>query len=219
MDPLTALSVAGTIVQFVDYETTLLSQASEFYKSPVGTLQSNHELELVTTDLRGLIVKLRQNFSAEGDLAISIEDAASRKSFEKLCNEAAKLAEELIERLDKVKRKEGKHSKWLSFKQAVESAWSKNEVADLKKRLMSFKKALETRVLFSIRRVTWYIFCTTLSYTIASERNSMHNLSRLHLYLMPSIGRLNKSYSPYCKAAATRRERYLERFASRWQLK
>lgn len=61
LDPLTALSVAGTIVQFVDFGTKPLSQANELYKSSVGTLKSNYELELVMTDLRGLVIKLRQN--------------------------------------------------------------------------------------------------------------------------------------------------------------
>lgn len=61
MNPLTTLSPAGTIVQFVDFETKLLSHATELYKSSVGTLRSNDELELVPTDPRGLITKLRQS--------------------------------------------------------------------------------------------------------------------------------------------------------------
>jgi hypothetical protein len=154
MDPLTALSVAGTIVQFVDFGTKLLSQATELYKSPVGTLRSNNELELVTTDLRGLITKLRQSFknSTENDAERSpSEDVQQRTSFETLCNEAATLAEELIVRLNKLKVKDGKQRIWRSLKEAVETAWSKNEVADMKRRLLSFREALETRVLFSIR--------------------------------------------------------------------
>jgi hypothetical protein len=154
MDPLTALSAAGTIVQFVDFGTRLLSQATELYKSPVGTLRSNNELELVTTDLRGLITKLRQSFknSSENDPECSpSEDVQQRTSFERLCNEAATLAEELIVRLNKLKVKDGKQRIWRSLKEAVETAWSKNEVVDMKRRLLSFREALETRVLFSIR--------------------------------------------------------------------
>lgn len=154
MDPLTALSVAGTIVQFVDYGTKLLSQATELYKSSVGTLRSNNELELVTTDLRGLVAKLRQSYYSEGGAEPSSEDAQQRMSFERLCDEAATLAEELIERLDKLKVKDGKQRIWRSLKQAVETAWSEKEVADMRKRLLSFREALETRVLFSIRFVT-----------------------------------------------------------------
>jgi hypothetical protein len=152
MDPLTALSVAGTIVQFVDFGTKLLSQATELYKSPVGTLRSNNELELVTTDLRGLITKLRQSYSSKNDAeSSSSEDVQQRRSFEKLCDEAATLAEELIVRLNKLKVKDGRQRIWRSLKEAVETAWSKNEVADMKRRLLSFREALETRVLFSIR--------------------------------------------------------------------
>jgi hypothetical protein len=151
MDPLTALSVAGTIVQFVDFGAKLLSQAAELYKSPVGTLRSNNELELVTTDLRCLITKLRKSYSAGNDAESSSEDVQQRTSFERLCDEAATLAEELIVRLNKLKVKDGKQRIWRSLKEAVETAWSKNEVADMKRRLLSFREALETRVLFSIR--------------------------------------------------------------------
>jgi hypothetical protein len=54
-------------------------------------------------------------------------------------------------RLNKLKVKDGKQRIWRSLKEAVETAWSKNEVADMKRRLLSFREALETRVLFSIR--------------------------------------------------------------------
>ena len=161
MDPLSALSVAGTIVQFVDYGTRLLSRANELYNSSVGTLCPNNELELVTTDLRGLITKLRQSFNSESDIDPLSAEAQHQKSFEKLCDEATKLAKELVERLDKLKVKDGKHRLWRSLQHAIESAWSEREVTDLKNRLLSFKEALETRVLFSIPLVVNFRNCAT----------------------------------------------------------
>jgi hypothetical protein len=41
MDPLTALSVAACVVQFVDYGTKLLSKGRELYKSADGALWEN----------------------------------------------------------------------------------------------------------------------------------------------------------------------------------
>ena len=109
MDPLTALSVAGTIVQFVDFGTKLLTHATELYQSSRGTLRSNDEIELVTTDLRGLITKLRQPCHSERDIELSSDDVLQQATFQKLCDEATKLAEELVERLDKLKVKNGKN--------------------------------------------------------------------------------------------------------------
>src|SRR5271168_879473 len=109
MDPLSALSLAGNIVQFIDFGSKLLSGARELYKSPSGTLAAHHELELVTTDLSALVVKLRQSFDQGDGIESADQDAAiQRGSFEQICDEAVKVAEELVQRLDKLKVKDGK---------------------------------------------------------------------------------------------------------------
>lgn len=143
------ISLVGNIVQFVDFGSKLLSDAVELYRSPVGKLAGHHQLELVTTDLHALISKLRQSFNPENDRS-SEENEAQRKCFEAICDEAAKVAEELATRLDKLKVKDGKLRKWHSLQHAVEAAWSRNELLDLKKQLSGLKDALQTRVLFSI---------------------------------------------------------------------
>jgi hypothetical protein len=149
MDPLAALSVAGTIVQFVDYGTKLLSNARELYRSSVGTLDANNELELVTTDLSALITKLQTSFHADD----SDCGAREQPSFEQLCDEAAKVAEELVGRLDTLKSQKEGHKIYHRLQKAVASAWSEKEITQLKKRLLGFREALKTRVLFSTRYV------------------------------------------------------------------
>ncbi|PMD21752.1 hypothetical protein NA56DRAFT_748726 [Hyaloscypha hepaticicola] len=134
MDPLTVISLVGNIVQFVDFGSKLLSNAIELYWSPIGNLAGHHQLELVTTDLHALISKLRQSFHPENDRS-SEESEAQRKCFEAICDEAAKVAEELATRLDKLKVKDGRLRKWHSLQHAVEAAWSRNELVDLKKQL------------------------------------------------------------------------------------
>jgi hypothetical protein len=44
VDPLTALSLAGTIVQFVDFWSKLLLSGRELYKSGTGSLTVNDEI-------------------------------------------------------------------------------------------------------------------------------------------------------------------------------
>jgi hypothetical protein len=150
MDPPSVISLVGNIVQFVDFGGKLLSNAVELYRSPVGTLAGHHQLELVTTDLHTLISKLRQSLYPEDDPS-SEESAAQRKSFDMLCDKAVKVAEELVNRLEKLKVKNGNLRKWHSLQHAVEAAWSRKELVDLKRQLSGLKDALETRVLFSIR--------------------------------------------------------------------
>jgi hypothetical protein len=154
MDPLTALSLAGNIIQFVDFGSRLLGRAAELYRSPTGSLSFHDELELVTTDLQTLVIKLQQSLpSADSQDSQDQEHTDGWSSFMKICHEAAKVADELAGRLARLKVKDGKHRKLRSLKHAVESLWSEKEIAVLLERLSNFKEALESRVLFSIKLV------------------------------------------------------------------
>jgi hypothetical protein len=59
MNPLSALSLAGTIIQFVDFGRKLLGGAVDIYRSASRSLAVNDEIELEATDLKELVVKLR----------------------------------------------------------------------------------------------------------------------------------------------------------------
>ncbi|KAF8851727.1 hypothetical protein BDZ45DRAFT_808104 [Acephala macrosclerotiorum] len=115
MDPLSALSLASTIIQLVDFGSKLLSKSVQLYKATNGTLKA-HE-----------------------------EDA-----FEKLCDEAAAVAEEFLSRLKELKVRDGKHRGWEFFKAAVRAAWSQDEIYSLQKRLSTLKESLNSRVILSI---------------------------------------------------------------------
>lgn len=58
MDPLTALSLAGNIVQFVEFSSKLLKEGHSLYKSRTGALAIHEELKLTMNDLRTLIAKV-----------------------------------------------------------------------------------------------------------------------------------------------------------------
>ena len=146
MDPLTALSLAGNVVQFVDFGNKLLSQSRELYRSTRGSLAADDELHLVTADLHALILKLRNSSGHD------IQNASPE--FAKICDEAISLAEEILTRIDDL-RVTGKHRAWKSLHQAIRSAWSQKETDSLVKRLSTLRQALETRVLLSLRYVPW----------------------------------------------------------------
>jgi len=73
-------------------------------------------------------------------------------SFRKICLEAANILDEILGKLGKLmKVKDGKTSEMAMFKNAVKSLWSEKEVSILVDRLSAPEKALEPRLLFSIR--------------------------------------------------------------------
>jgi hypothetical protein len=152
MDPLSALSLSGTIVQFVDFSGKLLKDGRELYRSSTGSLAVNDELELIVADTQALIAKLQGSIfesrtSAELNFQ-NVEEFAS--SFAKICDEATKIAIELATRLHNLKVREGSRV-WSSVYRAVKAAWSAEELASLAKRLSSLREAMETRILVSLR--------------------------------------------------------------------
>jgi hypothetical protein len=150
MDPLSALSVAGTIVQFVDFGSKLLKEGRGFYNSPSGALASNQELEIITTALQSVVTKLRQSIgSSEVSALLTDAEHEHQLSFYQICDGAATVAEEPLAKLKGLKV-QGKRRKWDSLQKAVKSMWSKQEVEDLVKRLSTFKEALNTQLLSSL---------------------------------------------------------------------
>ena len=117
MDPLTALSLAGTIVQFVDFGRTLITDARDLYTSSSGTLTANEELELVTADLQALVLQLLKSFcSADANVFFFEGRTERQKDFENICDNAAKLTEDLVAKLDKLKVKSFKNKKSASIR-------------------------------------------------------------------------------------------------------
>jgi len=51
LDPLTALSLAGTVVQFVDFTSKILAKGAEIHRSLDGSLRENVEVESIVKDL------------------------------------------------------------------------------------------------------------------------------------------------------------------------
>ncbi len=159
MDPLTAFSVAGTVIQFVDFGSKLLLGAHGLYKSTSGVLTANQELELVTADLRGVTRKLGSLVTVAG-ASQDPDEKKLHETFLKIRDEATRIATELLTKLDRLKVKEdlrGHQRAWASLFKAIESAWSKDELHEMRLKLKALKEAMETRLLFSLRLATLVI--------------------------------------------------------------
>ena len=58
LDPLSAVSLAGNVLQFVEFTSKLLINAHELLKSPEGSLEPNRQLEFLAADLSKITGKL-----------------------------------------------------------------------------------------------------------------------------------------------------------------
>ena len=144
------------MITFVDFGSKLVSGARELYKSASGALSANEELELVTSDLQSVLAKI-QSFTAKTNstnVSSSASDSELEASFTKMCNEASKVAEELLGRLSKLTidtNSKGKRRVWASLSQAVNSAWSSSEIAALASRLQNLKALLQFGLMVDMR--------------------------------------------------------------------
>jgi hypothetical protein len=147
MDPFTALSIAGCIVQFVDFASKVVSKGNQIYRSNDGSLAENTDLEVVTTDLLLLQAKLKCSLPMGGAAS---ESTACDPALASLMGASEELAEMLLQRLNMAKA-QGRYRRWKSLRQALKSVSSKDEVDGMAKRLSMFREELQTHILVSLK--------------------------------------------------------------------
>lgn len=154
MDPLTALSLAGTVVQFVDFGSKLLSQGYELYRSTGGQLAVDEEVDLITANLLGLVSKMRRaNVHGPQRKATSIpryDCNAQSINFEDICAEAAKIAQAILVKLAMLKIDNTRSRKLETFKRVWKRLWSQSEIDSLLGRLLRLKYVINTEALAAI---------------------------------------------------------------------
>ena len=81
MEPLSALSIATSVVQFLDFAGTLISGTWEISKSRFGESEKNTDLRAITESLCGLNDELRGSLNRPKVTHFSSQD----REIEKLC--------------------------------------------------------------------------------------------------------------------------------------
>lgn len=152
MDPLTAVSLAGTIVQFVDFSSKIVSKGYHLYTSGEGSLPENERLNYVTSDLKALSMRLKHH----DRLGCSTKD---EQALEDMASRCSAISDELLAKLEKLRvSKNAKHRRWKSFRQALKSVWSKEDLDRLAATLREYRDQLEFHILLSLRSVSRFAF-------------------------------------------------------------
>jgi hypothetical protein len=147
-DPLTALSLAGTVVQFVDFGIKILTQSVVLIRWG-GREEPDvvAELEEAITYLKDLCAKLNQPALSN---ILSSSEPPEREPLERLCGASVTLAGQLLDRLGKLKV-EGKHRKWNCFREAINWAWNEDALKHLLERLSTLRQIVEMHILVDLR--------------------------------------------------------------------
>ena len=134
MDPLSAIGLAGNILQFVDFASTLLGQGVEIYRSAVGATA-------VHTDLRASIERLDALSKPFRRLVVipRDEDEAQIVKTAVACNT---IGRDLANALDKLAATP--HSRSSGVWKALQSVWEQPKVEETVKKLNMCKNDLQS---------------------------------------------------------------------------
>jgi len=143
MDPITALSVAGNVIQFLDLGVKAVSKAGEIYDSSNGALVEHIEIGDLTEDIAKVAVKL----------AAAAGATTGNDSLDNICEQCTIVAKELSDALKEMKA-DDKKSRIKSARKALKAMWGRKHVEDMKRRLEGYRDEIQFHVLVDLKLVT-----------------------------------------------------------------
>ncbi|KAJ9148897.1 p-loop containing nucleoside triphosphate hydrolase [Pleurostoma richardsiae] len=144
MDPYTALSLAASVVAFVDFTAKLLSKANEIRKD--GSSVDVAHLNKMSAHLIDLSTGLR--YRRHGDGVALAEEVA----LEAIALDCANVADELARTLNKLTDGSERGKVWPSIRAAFKTMWHKDEVEQLTKRLDQYRQEMSLRLLVTLNK-------------------------------------------------------------------
>lgn len=127
MDPFSALSIATSVLQFLDFTTKLLSSSSEIFRSVHGASSSTLALESSCSAMKALSEKLSSSTETQcGEFALKMK---------KLADDCKADCDALLAILQKLKVECHKNRRWESLKVALKTVWGAHEIRELEGRI------------------------------------------------------------------------------------
>ncbi|CAI6238481.1 unnamed protein product [Periconia digitata] len=158
VDPFSALSLAGNVVQFLDFSQKLLSKGREIYKSAEGAPTTHVELEVIYNDLWDVSNKLAARAppspSSSTDTLISFQPSIVDDQIWQLATSCQSVAQELLSIVRQMKvDPDSKHRKWKSFRQAMKGLGKSSRIEELQQRLKAFREELTVKLVAVLGQV------------------------------------------------------------------
>ena len=136
MDPLSAIGLAGTILQFVDFSSNLIAGTYEVYKSAEGTTAENADISAIVGDLYLLSDDL------DFDLLGSTKHEKALKILAGKCRELSESLIVIVERL----KVSGKSSTWKCLRVKMAALRKSQEIEYIERRLREYRSQILLRL-------------------------------------------------------------------------
>ncbi|KAK4215415.1 hypothetical protein QBC37DRAFT_386337 [Rhypophila decipiens] len=148
MDPVSALSVAAAVGQFTDFTRQIVCKGKELYRSTEGLTREFLGTQTITLRLKELATNIKASQAA-------LPTSGGRENLDRLCIDCMTISDQLLARLQRLKVPEdANHRRWKSFRQALKSVWSKDEIDAMAKRLSTLREELTTEILVATSLLT-----------------------------------------------------------------
>ena len=149
MDPLTAFSLACSVIQVVNYSLNVVVKCREIHKD--GASSENKEVESMAKQLTDLFIELDSANAVvkPGSMQQIYHDDQDIRNLAQQCSETAK---ELVTQLQKLKI-HGQPRKRDVLRKTVKVIWKKSAIEDIERRLEQYRRTLDTRILINLRFV------------------------------------------------------------------
>jgi len=150
LDPLTAISLASSVVQFTDFGIKLIRGSIKLYKTPDGVHADYADLETKIDHARKFAKRVMRPFDNTGE-PMSRDEEELRE----LAKSCGLIALDLLSVLHdlKVKKPAGPGRMWESFRKVVEARtpWNKDKIEALSKRLRTLQESMFQQVQVMMR--------------------------------------------------------------------
>ncbi|KAI0201918.1 hypothetical protein F4808DRAFT_88339 [Astrocystis sublimbata] len=130
MDPLSALSVAAGVVQFIDFTFQVVSGTRAIIKSRSGLVTDTNTLDAIARDAAGL------------------SDASANSTLQALVSECKMIADSLLAVIQKLRA--NKTKKWSCFVAALRTVWSKADIDGFIDRLGKVQQQISAHMHFIV---------------------------------------------------------------------
>jgi hypothetical protein len=141
MDPLTALSLASSIAQVLDFGTKLFKGTREIVaRSSQVTVQ---HLSMLSSDIEGVNKGLVRHFTPLGGKVLSEEE----HGLVEVANHTLELNEEIHSYLETLVQEKGSKDRWKNFKMALRMICGTKRLEELEKRLGEYRSQLTLQLL------------------------------------------------------------------------
>lgn len=147
LEALAAVSLASSVIEFVDFTVKVISKGNEYYNSIDGNLEDNTELMTISENFVRLSKRLETSLVALPDSGKLSEDEKALKRVVQTCHD---LALKLRTTLDRLKVSTN-GQKWKSFRQALKAHWSKTEIDEPLNQLRLAREELIIHLLLVMR--------------------------------------------------------------------